>query len=83
MESLSLAIMAVSCIVCFVVGAKVGQTVAKGKEIEMPRMDPLGAYREHRESKEARKEQERWEAIMRNIDNFDGTSIGQEDIPGR
>lgn len=69
------------CVACFFVGAKVGQTVAKGEEIQAPKIDPLKPFREREERQEAKKEQERMDAIMRNIDRYDGTGIGQEDIP--
>ena len=68
-------------IVCFYVGAKVGQTVSKGEKIEMPKIDPLKPVRDHQERKEAKMEQERYDTIMRNIDRYDGTSSGQEDVP--
>lgn len=69
------------CVACFFVGAKVGQTVAKGEDIKPPKIDPLKPFREREERQEAKKEQERMDAVMRNIDRYDGTGIGQEDIP--
>lgn len=69
------------CVACFFVGAKVGQTVAKGEDIKPPQIDPLKPFREREERQEAKREQERMDAIMRNIDRYDGTGIGQEDIP--
>jgi hypothetical protein len=81
MEVLLLAVMAASNIVCFIIGAKVGQAVSKGERIETPAIDPLKAYREHEAKREAQKEQERLDAIMRNIEAYDGTGAGQEDVP--
>ena len=71
------------CIVCFFVGAKVGQTVAKGEKIETPSLNPMNAVREHRAKKEAEMEQDRIDIIMQNIEKYDGTGRGQEDVPGR
>jgi hypothetical protein len=70
-------------IACFFIGAKVGQTVAKGEKLKAPevKLNPIYAIREHEERKEAKRKQERTEAILRNIDNYNGTSIGQEDVP--
>ena len=68
-------------IVCFFVGAKVGQTVAKGKEIETPQLNPMELYRKHREKKQAEEENSRMETILRNIERYDGTGNGQEDVP--
>ena len=71
------------CIVCFLVGAKVGQTVSKGEDIKLPTVNPIEAYREHENKKNAKAEQERLDAIMRNIEAYDGTGNRQEDLPGR
>lgn len=69
------------CVACFFIGAKVGQTVSKGEEIKLPEVDPLKPIREHQQHKEEQRERERYEALLRNIDNYDGTGHGQEDIP--
>ena len=69
------------CIVCFMVGAKVGQTVSKGEEIELPTINPVEIYREHEAKKEAQAEQDRIDTIMRNIESYDGTPDHQEDVP--
>ena len=66
---------------CFFMGAKIGQTASKGEPIELPKPDLLKPIREHRERKEAQAEQNRYDAIMRNIENYDGTENGQEDVP--
>ncbi len=68
-------------VACFFLGAKVGQTVSKGETIEMPSANPLKAVREHRAKKEAEMEQDRLDTIMRNIERYDGTARGQEDVP--
>lgn len=66
---------------CFLTGAKVGQTVSKGEEVKLPTVNPIEAYRKHEAKKEAQMEQERIDTIMRNIECFDGTGRGQEDVP--
>lgn len=81
MEILLMLIFSVSNIVCFVVGAKVGQKVSKGETIETPNLNPVKAYHEYQSQKEADRKQNRLDAIMRNIENYDGTGIGQEDVP--
>ena len=83
MELLLAAIFSLSNILCFVIGAKVGQTVSRGERVELPKIDPLKAARERQERREAEKEQDRLDAIMRNIDSYNGTAEGQTDIPGR
>ena len=80
MEILLVAIMAASCILCFVVGAKVGQTVSKGEEIKLPTINPIEVHRERVAKQEAEMEQQRINTIMRNIESYDGTERGQEDV---
>lgn len=79
MEVLLIAVVAASNILCFAIGAKVGQKVVKGESVELP--DPMKTVREHQSRQEAKKEQSKIDAIMRNIDNYDGTEYGQEDVP--
>ena len=81
MEILLILVAGALNIVCFFIGAKVGQMVSKGKEIELPSANPIKAVREHREKKEAEMQQDRVNTIMRNIDRYDGTGRGQEDVP--
>ena len=68
---------------CFLVGARVGQKVVKGEEVMIPNLNPVEAVKEHKEKQEARKEQNRLETIMQNIENYDGTGYGQKEVPGR
>lgn len=67
-------------IVCFFVGAKVGQTVNKGEPLEVPSLNPMQAIREARERKEARREQSKFDTIMQNVEAYDGTGAGQKDV---
>ena len=71
------------CIVCFIVGARVGQKVSKGEEVKLPTVNPLEVYREKQAKKEAAEEQSRLDVILRNVENYDGTARGQEDVPWR
>ena len=83
MEVVTILAVGFVCMACFIMGAKVGQTVAKGEKVETPTINPMEAVRHHREKKEAQMEQDRMAIIMRNIDGYDGTGLGQEDVPGR
>jgi hypothetical protein len=80
---LLLAVVAALNIVCFMVGANVGQKVSKGESIEITSASPQKAVREHKAHKEADMEQNRVDTIMRNVEAYDGTPYGQEDVPGR
>ena len=68
------------CIACFVIGAKVGQTVSKDEKVEMPNLNPFKAHREREARKEAEQKQDKLDTILRNIERYDGTSKGQEDV---
>jgi hypothetical protein len=68
------------CVACFVLGAKVGQKVSKGEDIELPAVNPAEAFRKMEARKEARAEQSRMETIMSNIETYDGTSVGQREV---
>lgn len=83
MEVLLLLVMGVTNILCFIIGAKVGQTVSKGETIETPNLNPMEAIRRHQERREADREQNRIDVIMQNIDRYDGSGAGQKDVPGR
>ena len=83
MEIALVAVVGALCIACFFIGAKVGQAVSKGETIEAPTVNPLREYKEHQAKKENEMEQRRLDVIMQNVENYDGTSRHQEDVPGR
>ena len=76
---LLMAIMAASNILCFLIGARVGQKVVKGEEVKLP--DPVEAIREHQSNKEMKRKMSQFETIMQNIDSYDGTGYGQMEVP--
>lgn len=86
MEILLALVVGTLCIVCFFVGAKVGQTVSRGETIEVPELNPVKIVRESRErrqeAQERRKEERRLDVILQNIESYDGTGLGQKDVPG-
>lgn len=75
-----LAISGLFNILCFVIGAKVGQSVAKGETISTPNFNPLETIRKNQAKREASKEEDKKNAILRNIERYDGTGRGQEDV---
>lgn len=81
MDILAILVTGVLCIACFFVGAKTGQTVAKGKDIEMPNINPMKLYQAHVDAKAAEEEKNKLDIIMKNIERYDGTGNGQEDVP--
>lgn len=84
MEIILILVVGALNIACFFIGAKVGQRVTKGENIELPSLNPITAVKEHNEKKQAEKEAEREQkrirTIMENIENYDGTPNGQKDV---
>ncbi len=80
MEILTVLVTGTLCCVCFLIGAKVGQTVAQGKDIEVPTVNPMQAIRERQNKQKAEMEQDKMEKVLRNIERYDGTEHGQEDV---
>ena len=73
--------MALINVLSFTIGAKVGQKVVKGEKIELPKVNPMEVYKEHQSKKAAEEEINKLDTIMRNIERYDGTAAGQEDVP--
>ena len=68
-------------VVCFFIGAKIGQKVAKGETIEAPKLNPIDAWHEHKEKAESRRKHEKYKMILENVDIYDGSEYGQQEIP--
>lgn len=75
---LLIAVTGALCIVCFFVGAKVGQNVATGKELKAP--NPIEAIENYRAEREAESYREEAETMLENIEIYDGTELGQKDV---
>ena len=65
----------------FILGAKIGQKVVKGEEVKIELPNPIKKINEHKEMKEAERVQDELDIIAENIDNYDGTGLGQKEIP--
>ena len=66
-------------IVCFLIGAIVGQRVFERKPVII---NPVKEIREYKEEQEVSKEEQRFQDIADNIDAYNGTSIGQKKLGG-
>ena len=66
----------------FVIGAKIGLSVSKKKDITL---NPIKAVNESindkKEKKQADLEERKLKVMLENIDNYDGTGFGQNKIP--
>lgn len=65
-------------IVCFFIGANIGQKSVKGEDIKLPNLYKSAA--EYQNRKEAKKQQDKVDTILQNIENYDGTGRGQKDV---
>ena len=75
-------------IICFLnmfsllVGVKIGQSSIKGKEIQL---NPVKAVKNEinntKEEKKQSLQKRKIETMLHNIDSYDGTGIGQKEIP--
>ena len=71
-------------VICFVLGARVGQKVMRGDPVEFvkfPTINPSEIIQQKRERREAQEEQDKVSVILQNIERYDGTSMGQKDVP--
>lgn len=67
-------------ITSYTLGLKNGQKLMNNEEIKMPEINPVKIVRNEIESFEEKKRQDAFETMMSNIDNYDGTGLGQKDI---
>lgn len=77
-------IICLDSIICFIIGAVIGQKVSRQEKIELNPVKVVNkAIEEHKEALIKDAEDEYYRTVMRNIDNYTGDSIGQVDIPRR
>lgn len=76
----TLIILSISNILCFFIGAKVGQKVVNNEPIELPTINPVEIYAEHKEKEEVKKEISDLETMLENVNNYDGTTLGQKKL---
>ena len=67
-------------ILSYTLGLKNGQKLKNNEEIKMPEINPIKIVRNEIDAFEQRKKQDVYDTIMANIDNYDGTGLGQKDI---
>lgn len=68
-------------ILAYTLGLKNGQKLKNNKEIKIPEINPVKIVRNEIETFEQKKKQDAYDTMMANIDNYDGTGLGQKDIP--
>ena len=68
-------------ILAYTLRLKNGQKLKNNEEIKIPEINPVKIVRNEIETFEQKKKQDAYDTMMANIDNYDGTGIGQKDIP--
>lgn len=80
MEVVTILAVGFVCLACFLAGVRVG----RGKDEPIIAVaQPTLPKKEVKPNEEAEMERHRMNIILNNIENYDGTSRGQEDVPGR
>ena len=81
METIALLFLfGVFIILAYTLGLKNGQKLKNNEEIKMLEINPIKIVRNEIDAFEQRKKQDVYDTIMANIDNYDGTGLGQKDI---
>lgn len=73
-------ILIASNLLFLIIGLIVGHKIPKEEKV-MPNLNPVKIYENIKTDIENNKEAERYKIIAENIDNYDGTGLGQKDIP--
>lgn len=68
-------------ILSYTLGLRNGQKLKNNEEIKIPEINPVKIVRNEIETFEQKKKQDAYDTMMANIDNYDGTGLGQKDIP--
>ncbi len=68
-------------ILAYTLGLKNGQKLKNNEEIKIPEINPVKIVRNEIETFEQKEKQDAYDTMMANIDNYDGTGLGQKDIP--
>ena len=68
-------------IACIIVGARMARKLDNDEEIKLPSINPMELVRENRDRREAETEQNKFNVMLENINNYKGDSSGQKDLP--
>lgn len=67
-------------LLAFLIGAKTGQKIVNKEPVELPKINPITIYKEHKEKEAINREHELMNKNLENINNYNGSSAGQKDI---
>ncbi len=72
MEILIIVSVGIMNILCFFIGAKVGQKVVNKEDIELPNINPITAVKEYEAKREVEKADEQYKKDLEAINNYNG-----------
>ena len=75
---LLIAVIGVINSICFLLGARTAQKLANKQEVVLP--NPAREIRKIANDSEYRREREKVQKLLDNIDRYDGTPFGQQDV---
>ena len=81
MEAILLMIMVSANVLCFVIGAKVGQKTVTGEKITLPELNPVSKIQQARSAAKAKAEEAQMSVLLQNVECYNGTPAGQKDVP--
>lgn len=82
MTSLDLFIVVIAMIISFILGAKINYHSKRDENIEINPIKKIKEIKEENEFNEKyKKDQEIYNTVLSNIDNYDGSSVGQKNLP--
>lgn len=72
-------------LIFLLIGYNFGRRMVQGntnttQPIKKPNLNPLNAFKEHKENKELEKVQKEFDTMWENINTYDGTSNGQKEV---
>lgn len=65
-------------IICLLIGVEIGQKTSKGEKVTIP--TPTKIITEIKENRERKMEEELNAKMLDNINNYNGTALGQKDL---
>lgn len=83
MNVLIILVVCIVNILCFYIGARIGQKIIRDEEVTLPNpvREVQEQVQEYREKRKAKEEQDQLDVILANIERYDGTGYGQQEVP--
>ena len=67
-------------IMCLFIGINTAQKLIKNEDVKLPNLNPIEMVEDYKKSKKIEEENSKFNIIMNNIDNYDGTGANQKEV---